>query len=95
MTFSQRIELARLRRRALREARAELEAYSERELNSDLRLSRSDIPELARAMAQERVAAHRRRHHLDSGGGLLRGWAEAWRRTFAIYGGGAWGSTGR
>ena len=47
MKLSKRIGLALLRRRERRRVRAELETYSERELNADLRLSRSDIPDLA------------------------------------------------
>ena len=47
MNLSQRIGLALLRRRECRRVRAELETYSERELNADLRLNRSDIPDLA------------------------------------------------
>ena len=38
---------ALLRRREYRRVRAELETYSERELSADLRLNRSDIPDLA------------------------------------------------
>jgi len=47
MNLSQRIGLALLRRRECRRVRAELETYSERELSADLRLNRSDIPDLA------------------------------------------------
>ena len=47
MNLPKRIEHALLRRRECRRVRAELETYSERELNADLRLSRSDIPDLA------------------------------------------------
>src|SRR4051794_1294075 len=47
MNLSKRIGHALLRRRERRRVRAELETYSERELNADLRLSRSDIPDLA------------------------------------------------
>jgi uncharacterized protein YjiS (DUF1127 family) len=47
MNLLKRIEHALLRRRECRRVRAELETYSERELNADLRLSRSDIPDLA------------------------------------------------
>ena|SRR5687767_6373502 len=50
-----RLELARRRRREFRKVRAELESYSERELMSDLRLKRSDIPALAAQAAEERV----------------------------------------
>src|SRR3954468_14581447 len=35
------------RQRECRRVRAKLETYSERELNADLRLNRSDIPDLA------------------------------------------------
>src|SRR5687768_2127656 len=51
----QRLELARRRRREFRKVRAELESYSERELMSDLRLTRSDIPAIAAQAAEERV----------------------------------------
>ena len=47
MNLLERIEHALLRRRECRRVRAELETYSERELNADLRLNRSDIPDLA------------------------------------------------
>jgi hypothetical protein len=47
MNLSKRIGLALLRRRECRRVRAELETYPERELNADLRLNRSDIPDLA------------------------------------------------
>jgi uncharacterized protein YjiS (DUF1127 family) len=56
------IELALLRRSEYRKARAELETYSERELNSDLRLNRSDIPTLAAEAAERRMAAFVRSH---------------------------------
>ena len=44
--------------RAYRRTRAELEAYSDRELTADLRRSRSDIGALAAEVADERVLAH-------------------------------------
>src|SRR5690348_16994438 len=47
MNLLKRIEHALLRRRECRRVRAELETYSQRELNADLRLNRSDIPDLA------------------------------------------------
>ena len=47
MNLLKRIGHALLRRRECRRVRAELETYSERELNADLRLNRSDIPALA------------------------------------------------
>ena len=53
----QRIALARLWRREFRKARAELESYSERELKSELRINRSDIPEIAAEAADQSVAA--------------------------------------
>ncbi len=53
----QRIALALLWRREFRKARAELETYSERELESDLRINRSDIPEIAAEAADQSVAA--------------------------------------
>jgi uncharacterized protein YjiS (DUF1127 family) len=58
----QRIALARLWRREFRRARAELESHSERELRSDLRLNRSDIPEIAAEAAEQSLAAFVRRH---------------------------------
>ena len=62
MNLLRSIELALLRQREYRKARAELETYSERELNSDLRLNRSDIPALAAEAAEQRVAAFGRSH---------------------------------
>ena len=47
MNLLKHIEHALRRQRECRRVRAELETYSERELNADLRLSRSDIPDLA------------------------------------------------
>ena len=47
MNLLKHIEHALLRQRECRRVRAELETYSERELNADLRLNRSDIPALA------------------------------------------------
>ena len=47
MNFLKHIEHVLLRQRECRRVRAELETYSERELNADLRLNRSDIPDLA------------------------------------------------
>jgi hypothetical protein len=44
---TQPLRLAWQRRRAYLKTRAELETYSARELAADLRLNRSDIPELA------------------------------------------------
>jgi hypothetical protein len=44
---SRPLRLAWLRRREYLRVRAELETYSARELAADLRLNRSDIPELA------------------------------------------------
>jgi uncharacterized protein YjiS (DUF1127 family) len=58
----ERLALARLRRREFRAVRAELERYSERELNADLGLSRSAIPEIAAEAADRRVAAFVRAH---------------------------------
>ena len=57
MDLFKRVELALIRRREYRRLRAELESYSERELSADLRLSRSDIPEVAAEAADQRVAA--------------------------------------
>ncbi len=54
MTFLKQIRLALVRRRAYREACAELDTYSERELNADLGLSRSNIPDIAREAAERR-----------------------------------------
>ena len=62
MNLLRSIELALLRQREYRKARAELETYSERELNSDLRLNRSDVPEIAAEAADERVAAFVQAH---------------------------------
>ena len=58
----QRIALARLWRREFRKARAELESYSERELESDLRINRSNIPEIAAEAAEQSVGAFLRSH---------------------------------
>ncbi len=67
----QRIALARLWRREFRKARTELESYSERELESDLRINLSDIPEIAAEAAEQSVAAFVRSH---SDYGKVRGW---------------------
>jgi len=47
MNLLKHVGLALLRRRECRRVRAELETYSERELSADLRLNRSDIPDVA------------------------------------------------
>ena len=47
MNLLKHVEHALLRRRECRRVRAELGTYSERELNADLRLNRSDILDLA------------------------------------------------
>ena len=47
MNLLKHIEHALRRQRECRRVRAELETYSERELSADLRLDRSDIPDLA------------------------------------------------
>jgi hypothetical protein len=62
MDLVKRLELALMWYREFRKVRAELETYSERELNSDLRLNRSDIPTLAAEAAERRVAAFVRSH---------------------------------
>ena len=62
MYLFEHVELALLRHLEYRKVRAELETYSEHELNADLRLNRSDIPELAAEAADERVAAFVRAH---------------------------------
>ena len=62
MNLLEHVELALLRHREYRKVRAELETYSERELNADLRLNRSGIPELATEAGDERVAALVRAH---------------------------------
>jgi uncharacterized protein YjiS (DUF1127 family) len=62
MNILRSIELARLRHSEYRKARAELETYSERELHSDLRLNRSDIPDIAAEAADARVAEFVRAH---------------------------------
>jgi uncharacterized protein YjiS (DUF1127 family) len=56
MNILRSLELAWLRHSEYRKARAELDSYSERQLNSDLRLNRSDIPDLAAEAADVRVA---------------------------------------
>ena len=58
MTFLKQIRLPLIRRRAYLATCAELETYSERELNADLGLSRSNIPDVAREAAERRVTAH-------------------------------------
>ena len=57
-----RIALARLWRGEFLRVRAELEANSGRELMADLRLTRSEIPEIAAEAADRRVAAFVRAH---------------------------------
>ena len=47
MDLLKRIQLAWLRRREFLKAQAELESHSQRELAIDLRMNRSDIPDLA------------------------------------------------
>lgn len=56
MNILRSLELAWLRHGEYRKARAELDSYSERQLNSDLRLNRSDIPDIAAEAADARVA---------------------------------------
>lgn len=53
----QRLELASMRRREQAKVAAELGTYSERELMGDLRMNRSEIPDVAAAEADHRVAA--------------------------------------
>ena len=93
MNLPERIGLALLRRREFLRARAELETYSERELNADLRLSRSDIPDLAAATADERVAAFvrgRPAHRRARGGDVLARMARAAAQALTVYGAGTW-----
>jgi uncharacterized protein YjiS (DUF1127 family) len=56
MNILRSLELAWLRHSEYRKARTELDSYSERQLNSDLRLNRSDIPDIAAEAADARVA---------------------------------------
>jgi len=56
MNILRSLELAWLRHGEYRKARAELDSYTERQLNSDLRLNRSDIPDIAAEAAEARVA---------------------------------------
>jgi uncharacterized protein YjiS (DUF1127 family) len=56
MNILRSLELAWLRHGEYRKARAELDSYTERQLNSDLRLNRSDIPDIAAEAADARVA---------------------------------------
>ena len=56
MNILRSLELAWLRHGEYRKARAELDSYSERQLNTDLRLNRSDIPDIAAEEADARVA---------------------------------------
>ena len=56
MNILRSLELAWLRHSEYRKVRAELESYSEREMHSDLRLCRSDIPDIAAEAADARVA---------------------------------------
>jgi uncharacterized protein YjiS (DUF1127 family) len=56
MNILRSLELAWLRHSEYRKARAELDSYSERQLNTDLRLNRSDIPDIAAEAADARVA---------------------------------------
>jgi uncharacterized protein YjiS (DUF1127 family) len=72
MNILRSIELAWLRHSEYRKARAELETYSERELHSDLRLNRSDIPDIAAEAADARVAEFVRAHPEYRGAWALR-----------------------
>jgi uncharacterized protein YjiS (DUF1127 family) len=54
--FGRRLNLELVWRRAYRRVRAELAAYSDRELMADLRLNRSDIDRVAVEAADEQVA---------------------------------------
>ena len=54
--------LRRVHREAYERVVAELGAYSDRELNADLRIGRSQVPELAEAEAARRVAQFVRRN---------------------------------
>jgi uncharacterized protein YjiS (DUF1127 family) len=56
--LGRRIRLELFWRRAYRRVRAELASYTDRELNSDLRLARSEIDDIAAEGADERVAAY-------------------------------------
>jgi hypothetical protein len=56
MDLFQRVELTLLWQREFRKACAELASSSERELNADRRWNRSDVPEIAAAVAEPRVA---------------------------------------
>lgn len=62
MDLLKRVELARKWRRAYRRVHAELDAYSDRELLADLRLTRSEIPDIAAEAADQEVAAFVRAH---------------------------------
>jgi uncharacterized protein YjiS (DUF1127 family) len=57
MDLIKRIELYRIRQREYRRVRAELLAYSPRELMGDLRMVPADIPEVARKAADQHVEA--------------------------------------
>ncbi len=55
MDLIKRIQLFRIRQREYRRVRAELETYSPRELMSDLRISPSDVHDIAREAADAQV----------------------------------------
>lgn len=57
MHLLRQLKLARIRRDAYRQTLAELETYTERQLNDDLGLNRFDISRLAAETAEQRVAA--------------------------------------
>jgi uncharacterized protein YjiS (DUF1127 family) len=89
------IKLALLWRREYRKARAELESASERELSADLRLNRSDIPDVAAEVADGRLAAvlrDRLGHRRASRAGFP---PRAAGRVLAAYGAGIWDLAGR
>jgi hypothetical protein len=58
MNIVRRIELAIRWQLADRQALAELETYTERQLSCDLKLMRSDLPGIAAEEADERIAAY-------------------------------------
>jgi uncharacterized protein YjiS (DUF1127 family) len=95
MNFLGYIKLALLWRREYRRARAELESASERELGADLRLNRSDVPDVAAETADERLAAllrDRPGHRRASRAGLP---PRVAGRVLAAYGAGVWDLAGQ
>lgn len=68
MNLFRRLTLALAWHREFNRVRAELECHSQLEISGDLRLNRSDIPDIAAQAADEHVAALGRQASMPRGG---------------------------